>query len=438
MKFLGLNNGPLRLPASYASPGSAKLLDLDTPDCPRSRSLRAGTLCPPFLGLTLSGGSNAAPFSGMAEFGTSQVYMFRTLGNQNGVSEGSTPCGFYQLNPSGWTVYTSWAGGVAKLITYLSNGQVIPFSVGQSVTVSGVTPAAYNGTWTLTGVSQISNDEYQLTFALGSDPGTTGSNQGTLTIATPVWGTGAWSSNAFDPNADAWVNYPGPAPGTYPNRPNYGTGQFFTPSPASFGQIATFNVSSPGTGYIAGFSQGTLTGGRGTGGKYYALTTTGSPTGGIATAGVQASGWGYHVGDVLTCSGDTYGGSGAVLTVASLVTPPSFSYPSWTITSAAFPHTGSGSQDDPVWGIWNCPATIIPDTYQLSVTLSWGWSGLGYWAMWGKSVSLSRPWPDPMSLNCTLPFVGEIPLYAYLPPGFSWAGSSISLTRISKPSFPYH
>ena len=101
-----------------------------------------------------------------------------------------------------------------------------------------------------------------------------------------------------------------------------------------------------------------------------------------------------------------------------------------SVTSAAFPHTGSGSAGGV--GVWTNPSGITPDTYQLSALLEWSQG----WTIWGHSTSLARPWPDPNSLNgASLPFVAQ---YSGLPTGFSWAGSSVVLARIPKPAYTYH
>lgn len=66
---------------------------------------------------------------------------------------------------------TSWAGGVLTINTAAANG----FTSGNRIRISGATPAAYNGVYTITGIT----DTDTFTVAKASDPGTWTS--GTLT-----------------------------------------------------------------------------------------------------------------------------------------------------------------------------------------------------------------------------------------------------------------
>ena len=448
MKLPGLNyNGsPLWVPASYASPGSAKTPDLGTPDCYQANSLRAGTLPPRFLGLTLSGApSSAAPFAGMAEFGASQVDLFSSTRHDSVSPPGGFPVNnlpLFRAAWSQWNIYqAAWAAGVATLTLYLSGDSYTMPSVGQSVTVSGApsyygSASGYNGTFTITGVTGNT-----LTYDLAADPGVwyrnIGLYGGTAATGESYWGLTTWSEVlgamllSAAPNADAWANHNGPAPGCYPNRPNYPGGGTFA---VSRGIITGLAVVNPGTQYSPGGPE-TLSGGHGSGATGNTNTVGNVDPNPVASEDILTGGTGYQVGDVLTVEDGNFDATVRVTSVDST----SYPYPSWIVTSSAWPHTGSGTTANP----WTCPAWIQPDTYQLSVLLSWpGY----YWAIWGKHVPLSRPWPDVMSLDgATLPLVAELATYlpdpqygSPFPAGFSWAGSSVTLARIPKPAFPYY
>jgi hypothetical protein len=58
---------------------------------------------------------------------------------------------------------TSWSGGLATVTTLTNHG----FSTGDSITISGVTPSGYNGTYTITVLSTT-----QFSYLLATDPGT--------------------------------------------------------------------------------------------------------------------------------------------------------------------------------------------------------------------------------------------------------------------------
>jgi hypothetical protein len=89
-------------------------------------------------------------------------------------AETYTPKLSYAANISSTTLYfnssfaitnASWTGGAVTL-TFATQSQVA-FANGSTITVSGVRPAAYNGTYTVTGGSSST-----VTYALVSNPGT--------------------------------------------------------------------------------------------------------------------------------------------------------------------------------------------------------------------------------------------------------------------------
>jgi hypothetical protein len=81
---------------------------------------------------------------------------------------------------SGFTVTNaSWSGGVATL-TFATRSQVA-FATGSSISVTGIRPSGYNGTYTVTGGTTST-----VTYALVSDPGTY-QNSGEVVSANAVY-----------------------------------------------------------------------------------------------------------------------------------------------------------------------------------------------------------------------------------------------------------
>ncbi len=107
-----------------------------------------------------------------------------------------------------------------------------------------------------------------------------------------------------------------------------------------------------------------------------------------------------------------------------------YTYPTWTLAAISVPHTGVGNNS-----AWTLDLGAA-DTWQVSLALSWftGYTGLGAQVVWGTSGAMSSPnvWPDIMKPSgLTLPF-------KWGSSGTDWTGSTVSVTRISKPGYPNH
>jgi autotransporter-associated beta strand protein len=99
-----------------------------------------------------------------------------TLGGTGTLGAVSVAAGGVLAPGTGAITNASWAAGVATITTLLPHG----LSVGQRVTVAGVTPNGFNGTVTVLTVPSSTS----FTYTLGTNPGGTGTS-GTLTsIAT--------------------------------------------------------------------------------------------------------------------------------------------------------------------------------------------------------------------------------------------------------------
>jgi len=130
---------------------------------------------------------------------------------------GSTGSKTLYFNTSLNVSNASWAGSVATLTLLNSSSTGVPFAVGSTITVTGMSPTGYNGVYTVTGGSATT-----VTYTLVSNPGTF-QYAGTVTasgttpavfaslanlIGASVTGTGIAASSTVasytvDPNTDA-------------------------------------------------------------------------------------------------------------------------------------------------------------------------------------------------------------------------------------------
>ena len=74
----------------------------------------------------------------------------------------------------------AWSANVANITVSNAHG-TIPFAAGQDVTIAGMTPAAYNGTYTILSVNTSTNT-FTVALPLSSNPGN-GTGFGTATDA---------------------------------------------------------------------------------------------------------------------------------------------------------------------------------------------------------------------------------------------------------------
>ncbi len=149
-------------------------------------------------------------------------------GNLDGASNANSVGRFPTPQPAYATTAFAWASGIVTVTTGVAHG----YAVGNTVTIAGVTPAGYNGTYVILSVPSTTT----FTYALATNPGAA-TVQGTVTLVTQ-----------FDMQGQAtvlWGNY-------IVRTQNYAAGAYVPGSPvkAINGQFA---LGVAGTDPIIGY-----------------------------------------------------------------------------------------------------------------------------------------------------------------------------------------
>lgn len=120
---------------------------------------------------------------------------------------------FYTRSTNLSTVTASASGGTATLT--FATQPAIPFVVGQTIVVSGVTPTAFNGTFVVTGTPTTNTVQYALTGTYGPQT-ISGNINGSLSTGTALgtttfkntyfpWGHNYGNNYAWNEQANCWI-----------------------------------------------------------------------------------------------------------------------------------------------------------------------------------------------------------------------------------------